>query len=46
MQVFGEKLKLSRIAEVPRAQSRLPLILNFLEKPNKENPSVNNTTDR
>ena len=44
--MFGEKLKLSRIAVVLQAQRRPPLILNLSAIPDKETPSVNNTTDR
>ena len=44
--LFGDKLKLSRIAAVPQAQRRLRLILNLLAPLDNENPSVNNTTDR
>ena len=46
VRLFGEKLKLFRIAAVPQAQRRLRLILNLLVPPNKETPSVNDTTDR
>ena len=44
--MFGEKLKLSHIAEVPQSQRRPRLILNLSAPPNKENPSVNGTRDR
>ena len=44
--MFGEKLKLSRIAEIPQAQHWPLLILNLSAAPDKETPSVNNTTDR
>ena len=44
--MFGEKLKLSRIAEVPQSQRRPCLILNFSAPPDKETPSFNGTTDR
>ena len=44
--MFGEQLKLSRIAAVPQAQRRPRLILNLLTPPDKETPSVNDTTDR
>ena len=45
VQVFGEKLKLSRIEAVPLAHCRPRLILSFLSQLDKETPSVNNTTD-
>ena len=44
--LFGENLKLSRIAAVPQAQRRPNLTLDFLAQPNKDNPSFNGTTDR
>ena len=44
--MFGEQLNLSRIAAVPQAQRRPRLILNLLAAPDKETPSVNDTTDR
>ena len=46
VQLFGEKLKLSRITAVPQAQRQPRIILNLLAPPNKEIPSVNNTIDR
>ena len=46
VQLFGEKLKLSRIAAVLQAQRRPRLIMNFLAPPDKDTPSVTNTTDR
>ena len=36
----------SRIAAVPQAQRRPRLILNLSAPPDKETPSVNDTTDR
>ena len=44
--MFGEQLKLSRIAAVPQAQRRPRLILNLSAPPDKETPSFNDTTDR
>ena len=46
VQLFGEKLKLPRIAAVPQSQRRPYRILNLLAPPDKETPSVNNATDR
>ena len=46
MRLFGEKLKLSRIAAVPQAHRRLRLILNLLPQPDSNTLSVNETTDR
>ena len=46
VKLFGDKLKLSRIAAVPQDQCRPRLILNLLAQPNKETPSVDDTTDR
>ena len=46
VRLFGEQLKLSRIAAVPQAQRRPRLILNLSAPPDKETPSVNDTTDR
>ena len=46
MRIFGENIKLSRIAEVPQAQFQTRLILNLPEKPDEGTPSVNDTTDR
>ena len=42
MQMFGEKLNLSHITEVPQVQRQLRLILNLLEKLDEGN----NTKDR
>ena len=44
--MFREKLNLSHIASVPQTQHRPYLILNSSAPPNKETPSVNDTTDR
>ena len=44
--MFGEKLEISRIAEVPQDQLQPRLILNLSAPPDKETPSVNDTTDR
>ena len=44
-QVFGEKLKISCILEVHRDQRCPCLILNLSSEPDKETPSVNDTTD-
>ena len=46
VQFFREELKLSHIPAVPQAQRRLRLILKLSAQPDKETPSVNNTTDR
>ena len=46
VQVFGERLKMSRIAAVPQAHLRLRLILNLSAQPDSDTPSVNDTTDR
>ena len=46
VQLFGEKLKPSRIAAVPQAQRQPRLILDLSAPPDNETPSVNNTTDR
>ena len=44
VQVFGEHLELYRIKAFPEAHRRLHLILNLSAKPDKKNPSVNDTT--
>ena len=46
VRLSGEKLKLSHIAAVPQAHRRPHLILNLFAPPDKETPSVNDTTDR
>ena len=46
VRLFGEQLKLSRRAAVPQAQRQPRLILNWSAPPEKETPSVNDTTDR
>ena len=46
LQIFGEKLKLSRIAEVPQAHHCQCLILNLPKKTDEGTPSVNDTTNR
>ena len=46
LQMFGEKLKLYRIAEPTQANNRPCLILNLSEKPNGVTPSVNCTINR
>ena len=46
MRLFGEKLKLSRIAAVPQAYRHSRLILNLSAQPNSNTLSVNETTDR
>ena len=46
VRLFGEKLKLSLIAEVPQSHCRPRLILGFLVKTDKGTPSVNNITNR
>ena len=45
VRLFGEKLKLSRIAAVPRSHCRRRLILNLLAKQDVGTPSLNNNTD-
>ena len=44
--LFGENLKLSRIAAVPQANLRPRLILNLTEQPDSDMPRINKTTDR
>ena len=44
--LFGEKLKISRIAAVPQANLRPRLILNLPEQPDSDMPRINKTTDR
>ena len=46
VQLFGEKMKISRIATVPQAHRHPRLILNLSEKPDVVMPSVNYTTSR
>ena len=46
IQLFGERLKLSRIGAMPQANHCPQLILNLSEKPDSDTPSVNDTTDR
>ena len=46
VRLFGEQINLSHIAAVQQAQRQLRLILNLSAPPDKETPSVNNTTDR
>ena len=46
MRLFGERLKLSRIAEVPQAYRRPRLILKLLTHPDSYTLSVNETIDR
>ena len=46
IQLFGERLKLSRIAAAPQAHRRLRLILNLSAQPDSDTPSVNETTNR
>ena len=46
MRLFGEKLKLSRIAAVPQAHHRPRLILNLSAQPDSNTLSVNETTNR
>ena len=46
VQLFGEKLKLSCIVEVPQSHCRLHLILKLSANPDVGIPSVNNTTNR
>ena len=46
IRIFGERLKLSRIAAVPQAHHRPRLILNLSAQPDSDTPSVNETTYR
>ena len=46
VRIFGEYLKLSRIAAVRWAHFQPCLILDLSEKPDKVTPSVNKTTGR
>ena len=46
IRLFGEKLKLFRVAAVPQAHRRPHLILNLSAQPNSDMPSFNDTTDR
>ena len=46
VEVFGERIKLSRIVVVPQYNLRPWLILNLSSQPNKVTPSFNDTTDR
>ena len=46
VRIFGEKIKLSHITEVPQAHLRPWLILNMSENPDKVTPSVDFITDR
>ena len=46
VQLFGEKLKLSRIVLVPQSHRHTCLILNLSTKSDVGMPSVNDTTNR
>ena len=46
MRLFGERLKLSRIAGVPQAHCRPRLILNLSAQPDSDTLSFNETTNR
>ena len=46
IRLFGEKLKLFRVAKVIQAHHRLHLILNLSAHPDANKPSVNESTDR
>ena len=46
VRVFEEQLNISCIAAVPQDHSFPRLILNLSAQPDKETPSVNDTTDR
>ena len=46
IQLFGARLKLSRIAEVPQAHCSPRLILNLSAQPDSDTPSVQKTTNR
>ena len=46
MQLFVERLKLSRITAVPQTHCRSRQILNLLAQPDSDNLSVNETTNR
>ena len=44
--LFGERLNISRITEVPQLYCQLCFILNLPAQPDKGTPSVNGTTNR
>ena len=46
VQIFGERIKLSCIKEVPHAQLRLGPVLNLKAQNDTGTPSVNKNTDR
>ena len=46
IRLFGEKLKLSCITDMPQAHRSLRLILNLLSHPDYDTPNVNETTNR
>ena len=46
IRLFGEKLKLSRIAEMPQAHCRLRLILNLSSQLASDTPIVTTTNNR
>ena len=46
IRLFGEKLKLSCITEMPQAHRRLRLIINLPSQPDSDMSSVNTTTNR
>ena len=45
VRVFGENIKLSRIAAVPQDHLQPWLVFNISSQPDKVTPSVNGTTD-
>ena len=46
IRLFGDNLKLSRIAAVPQTHFLLHLVLNLLAQSDSGTPSVNETTNR
>ena len=46
IRLFGDNLKLSRIAAVPQTHCLLHLVLNLLAQSDSGTPSVNETTNR
>ena len=46
VRIFGERLNISRIMELPQAHIQPRLILNLLSQTDKHMPSVNNTMNR
>ena len=46
VRMFGERLKIYRIAAVPQLQRSLHIILNLSAQPDTGTPTVNKNTDR